>query len=492
MPAPWEKYQQADEGPWLKYQVPPPPSGIPDGASQAGQDARDMGASALNFAKKAALPTVGSMALPIAGTALAGPANAPFIPLEQGIGSGLGEAANQLAGITEPSLTQIGIATVAPIVTGYGMNLLRTGTALPATLQTKASEMATSQVRGYRSAVPAKDLFEQAAQQGSLIPLTKTEAALNNIRARLVNATPAGQKAFEKVAADTGIDDLVKATTTMNVSRLGPVQNPGINPVKMQYVLGDVGKLQGEATGMERGYLSEIFGALKDDLEASGSGLATARQAWKRETVLNDLEDAIKSAMFTKKGAGLQTEFSANKIINTLNKTDEGLGKFFVQSFTPKERSEIMSLMGFLNELPSLKPGAGQQYGSGQFWNRLSKAGAGGSIGAGTGFLVGGPAGAAIGGGAGILANEATDITRLVMQAWKMPGGRSVVKQLLTNSDGAALPYVASTLSAFLSSATAKRPSIPTQGSMTTIQPMPNDAGGSIYDYPPVTNMEKR
>lgn len=403
-----------------------------------------MAKAAGRIAKTSAAPTVGSVALPAALTAFAGPANLPFIPLEQGIGSGLGEAFNQLTGITEPSLKQLGMSTIIPMATGYGTNLLRGAAALPNALQTKAPEMATAQMKGYRG-TPSRVLFDQATQEGVRIPLNGTASTLDTMRATIADATPAARRAFDTVLKNTGLEDLAT--------------NPaGVTPAQLQYVLADVGKLQAKAAkdgGLQSGYLKQFFAALSDDLEQSGAALGPARSAFKRETVLNEIDDAIQGAMFVKKGLGQQSEFSANKILNTLNKSSEGLGKFFSQSFTKGEQQEIKDLFGFLNTIPSLKPGAGQQYGSGQFWNRIANAGAGSGIGAGAGFAMAGPPGAAVGGGLGLLAPEVASMGSTVLQAWKMPGGRQLVRDLLTNKEGLPLAHVASTLSAFVIGSTA-------------------------------------
>ena len=373
-------------------QVPAPRSGIPEpGPSSAGDDVSGIAKAAGRMAKTSAAPTIGSVAVPAAITALTGPANMPFIPLEQGLGSFLGEGFNQLTGITEPSMKQLGMSAIVPIATGYGMNALRGAAALPKELNTKAPQMATRQMQGYRG-TPSKALFDQATQEGVSIPLSATTTALQEIRNTMADGTPAARKAFETVVKQTGLEDLAT--------------NPnGVSPGKMQYLLADVGKLQAKAAkegGLQSGYLKKFFSSLSDDLEQSGAALGPAREAFKRESVLNEIDDAINGAMFIKKGQGLQPEFSANKVLNTLNKTNEGLGKYFSQSFTSAELKEIKDLFGFLNTLPSLKPGAGQQYGSGQFWNKMANAGAGSGIGAGVGFAMGGPAGAADGGGVGL------------------------------------------------------------------------------------------
>lgn len=443
--------------------VPAPKSGIPEpGPSSAGEDVSALAQAAGRIAKTSAAPTFGSVAVPAAITALTGPANLPFIPLEQGLGSFLGEGFNQLTGITEPSLKQLGMSAIVPMATGYGMNALRGAAVLPKELNTRAPQMATDQMKNYRG-TPSKVLFDQATQEGVTIPLTKTATTLQAISNTLADATPAAQKAFAAVLKQTGLDDLAT--------------NPnGATPAKMQYLLADIGKLQAKAAkegGLQSGYLKQFFSSLSDDLDKSGAALGPARAAFKRESVLNEIDDAINSAMFTKKGQGLQTEFSANKIINTLNKTDEGLGKFFSQSFSRAEQKEIKDLFGFLNTLPSLKPGAGQQYGSGQFWNKVANAGAGSGIGAGAGYAMGGPAGAAIGGGLGIMAPEVANMGSTILQAWKMPGGRQLVRTLLTNSEGAASPHVAATLAAFVTGGMAQPArEIQPPVNPTQIQPM--------------------
>jgi hypothetical protein len=469
MGGPWEKYQQAEQpeaGPWTQYQTPVPPSGIPEpGLSRVGLDIEQLGDAAAGVAKQAALPTLGSIALPAAATAVLGPANAPFVPLEMGIGSGIGEAANQALGITEPSILQIGLAAGLPPVAGYGANVLRGAAKLPGALNTAAPNMAKTQMAGYRGAVPAADVMEQATQQGLTIPLTDTTRVLQEMRNMMFDQTPAGQKAFEKVLKDTGLENLATSPG-------------GITPSKMQALLHDIGKLQADASsetgsGISKEYLGRFFKSLNDDLDNSGSALGPAREYWKREQVLNDIEQRINSAVFTPKGQGSQTQFSAQKIINELNDTSEGLGKWFSQSFSRSEQAEIKNLFGFLNTIPSLQPGAGQQFGSGKFWERVTHAGAGGGIGYGVGLAVAGPPGAAIGGGIGLFAPEAMNIGGMVMQAWKMPGGKQFVKQIFTN-EGAITPKLAGALSAFVASGIASKSRDIVQ-SGTMLQPFNNE-----------------
>ena len=111
----------------------------------------------------------------------------------------------------------------------------------------------------------------------------------------------------------------------------------------------------------------------------------------------------------------------------------------------------MKDLFAFLNTLPALKPGAGQQWGSGAAYERVIKAGMGGTAGGGIGFAVGGPVGAGIGTAAGMALPEIANFSHLLTQAWKMPGGRQIVRALLTNSDGAWTPQIMGTLGAFVS-----------------------------------------
>lgn len=449
-------------------QVPAPRSGIPEpGPSSAGEDVSGIAKAAGRMAKISAAPTIGSVAVPAAITALTGPANMPFIPLEQGLGSFLGEGFNQLTGITEPSMKQLGMSAIVPIATGYGMNALRGAAALPKELNTKAPQMATDQMKSYAPIVPSSTLFEKAEQMGTKIAPTKTKEWASKVLTDVdISSTEKG--ALRKVLKDSGFDEFLASSLD------------GLNPKRMQRVMASIGKLVPDAKGYEGGQLKTLFSSMVDDLDTAANApgaaatLKLARDTFKREAVLDDVGKAINSAFFVKKGVGAQGEFSANKVLNTLRKTDEGLGKFFSQSFSEAEQKEIKDLFGFLNTLPSLKPGAGVQYGSGAGRKAMMNAIGGGGVGGGIGFAlgsaagIGGPAGAAVGGGLGVLAPAFANASELVMQAWKMPGGRQLVRNLLMNKDGVPLPHIAATLSAFVTGAKA------TPAPAREIQPIQN------------------
>ena len=401
-----------------------------------------------NFAKPSILPTAGSIALPAALTALAGPANAPFIPLEQGVGSGMGEAANQMFGITEPSLTNIGVSAALPTALGYGANALRAlKTVVPPsagaeTLNALAPKEAAAKVAGYRGGTPSVNLFEQASKEGAIIPTQKTQ---DLIKAVLDNPNIAGaeKKAMQKVLKETGYTEFTSG------------QAAGLNPARMQRVLNATGELTPSAQGYEGGNLKRIFGALSDDLEAAASqpGASTlklARDTYKREKVLDTIDKSIAGAFKINRGQGEAGQFNANKIINTLQDETDTLGKFFKQAFSGTERKDLVDFFKFLNTIPTLKPGAGQQYGSGRAIRDVlapaTAAGGAGFAGSGGDPMVTGLATAA-----GALAPQAAESVTMLRQVWSLPGGRQMLKGLLANSDGALTPQVMGALGAFLS-----------------------------------------
>ena len=504
-----------------------------------------------NFAKPSILPTAGSIALPAALTALAGPANAPFIPLEQGVGSGMGEAANQMFGITEPSLTNIGVSAALPTALGYGANALRAlKTVVPLsagaeTLNALAPKEAAAKVAGYRTGKDVTQLFKQATAGGEKIGMENTLAAIDGELSRL-NSTEVSKRANAQVIKflETARKDIVASNQlygmnvktvptrsmqpgpntgmsvkevrgpsvptglTVNESRdaegkliglttgvktrgteggplegmtvkttstgqdvAGPLEgfkmsvsetrgpntispNPQITPSGWQTVAHSLGELVGDAKRNakpgEKAY-STVFAAMQNDLdEAGGSVLKYARNTFKREQVINEIDDAIAGAFKINRGQGEAGQFNANKIINTLQDEGDTLGKFFKQAFTGAERKDLVDFFKFLNTIPTLKPGAGQQYGSGRaIRDVLAPATAAG--GAGFASSGGDPLITGLATAAGALAPQAAESVTMLRQVWSLPGGRQMLKGLLANSDGALTPQVMGALGAFLS-----------------------------------------
>ena len=410
------------------------------------------------FVGPSVLPTAGSLALPAAATAIAGPANVPFIPLEQGLGSGIGEGINQLTGITKPSLTQLGLAAGVPTALGYGASGIRALSKFfppskgAETVNALAAPEALSKVAGYRSGQDVGKLFETATKQGVTVPLSKTEAMVQQIKQEVANATPAGQKAWQTILKDTGMENL--ATTP-----------GGVSPAQLQHVLADVGRLYKKASSSVSGdplktdKLGKLFATLSADADAV-PGLVAARSLFKREKVLDEIGGAVADAFQINRGQGAAAQFNANKVVNTLQDSTDTLGKYFAQAFSKGEQKEIVEFFKFLNTIPALKAGAGQTTGSSRVIARaIAPIGAGSAVGLAT--TGGNPLGAAVGATVGAAMPPIAESSKMLLQAWRMEGGRDLIKGLLKNSDGALTPQVIGAVGAFLSGQTAARPTQP-------------------------------
>lgn len=427
-----------------------------------------------NFAKTSALPTAGSIILPAAATYMTGGAAAPYLPALSGLGSGAGEAMNQMFGITEPSLSQIGMSTAIPTALGYGANAMRTAgkflpsSAGPGTLNALAPQEAAGRIAGMRGAQAAGPLFEKAAKEGTLVPLTKTQTLIKSVLDNPDIAT-AEKKAFSQALKETGVKEFIG-------------QSPqGMNPARMQRVLAATGELQSGAEGYTGGHLKRLFGALSDDLDeaanVAGAGAATlkaARDTFKRERVLTDLDKEISSAFKINRGQGAQGQFNANKIINTLKDSSEGTGKFFSQAFSKKEQKDLIGFFEFLNEIPGLGAPAGTTRGSELLLKTVGKQTGMGMIGGGIGFAAGGPVGAGVGTAIGGAIPPSLETIKLMRMAWQMKGGKQFIKDTFNNTGGSLTPQVLSSIGAFVSGQMAQpMPSIEyPKASMTPVLPL--------------------
>ena len=554
---------------YVKDNLPPPPepgaTGLVQSVAEVGAGLSPVGA-AERVGKALApsvLPTAGAVALPAAATAVAGPANMPFIPLERGVGSGLGEAANQLFGITEPSMKQIAIATGLPMVLEYTANLVRTlpHAIGPGTLNTLAPKEAASKVAGFRGTVKPDDLFAQAGAEGGIVPATHTKALMASVLNNK-NISSAEKKAFRKVLNDSGLSEFLSEDVR------------GLNPARLQRVLNATGELVSGAEGYEGGHLKRLFGALSDDLDKAASGVASltpqqigmkeaairqaqkegvelsqsgnlilyhgtksgdainqsgvlksgsfltsdrsvavryaeqaqqagkpsviqvevppqtvfpsglakepywslnepvpirpsgnaaatlkqARDVFKREKVLDAIDDQIKDAFKINRGQGAQGQFNANKIINTLKDTSEGTGKFFAQAFSKPEQKDMIEFFEFLNKIPGLGAPAGATRGSEAILQNVGKVVGSSTVGGALGFAVGGPPGAAVGTAIGASIPPTIETIKLMNMTWQMQGGRDLLRGLMLNTDGAITPQAIATMGAFLSGQIAQAP----------------------------------
>ena len=180
--------------------------------SSPGKVLRNVG----EFAKKSAIPT----ALGVAGGALgtlAGPGYGTAIGA--GIGGGVGEFINQKLGITEPSLTDIGISAIAPsALRGAGQALkaakplTKTIPGVSAVLKQPVVQQMKELPAKFLPAQSSKELFEElASQPESLVKFPKTVAMMEDLAKREERLIPGLQSEAIKRGERGGAEKLTTA-----------------------------------------------------------------------------------------------------------------------------------------------------------------------------------------------------------------------------------------------------------------------------------------
>jgi hypothetical protein len=402
------------------------------------------------FVKPAVLPTVGG----IAGAALGGGIGTPFGMTVPGgiaggaLGSMAGEAGNQALGITEPSLSQIGLAGAVPLAVGGVAAGLRTlapfatsGRAAQV-LNALAPEEAAGRVGAMLPKVPASSLFKQAAAAQVTIPMNRTLHMLDNMLDEMANVSSGLKRAnSQAIGYIKGLKNLLQT-------------NPnGLSPTALQRELEGVGKVVKSIKtkgGTGSGEIQQTFKAMVNDLDDAAKmanpglpgaqTLIAARDAFKRESVVKELGEAITDATKNLRGQGDFVQFNANAVLKSIAKNP-----FYEKAFSATEKGEVESLLKLLNKIPALRPGAGAQFGSGIISQML----AGSAVGAGIGGLAGGREGAVTGAAAGFALGPIAAFGRNVSVALQMSTGRALMKELLTQSKGVATPQVASIIAAY-------------------------------------------
>lgn len=420
-----------------------------DALAEQGQS-MGMGGFMNQFVKPAVLPTVGG----IAGAALGGGIGTPFGMTVPGgiaggsVGSMLGEAGNQALGITEPSMAQIGLAGAVPLAVGGAAAGLRTlapfatsGRAAQV-LNALAPEEAAGRVGAMMPKIPASSLFKQAAAAQVTIPMNRTLHMLDTMLDDLTSVSSGVQKANSQVIGYLkGIKNLLQT-------------NPqGLSPTALQRELegaGNVVKSVGARGGTGSGAIKQAFKAMVNDLDDAAKmanpglpgaqTLLAARDAFKRESVVKEIGEAITDATKNLRGQGEFVQFNANAVLKSIAKNP-----FYDKAFSATEKGEVESLLKLLNKIPALRPGAGAQFGSG----RLATLAASATAGGGMGFAAGGPMGGGIGTAVGMAIPPIVEFGKNVATALQMSTGRALMKELLTQSKGVATPQVASIIAAY-------------------------------------------
>ena len=397
------------------------------------------------FAGPSILPTAGSIGVPAAATALAGPANIPFIPIERAAGGMMGLYGNKVLGISDPTAADYALEAGLPLGAEVGSNVIRAVkpfvpmSKAAETMQPLAHTEALTAIKALRSGKNTTKAFQEAEARSISAPLTKTAETLKEIDREVMNATPEGQRVWIGILKKTGIaDDVARGAVT---------------PTKMQNLLADVGRMEADAKSTVKGNkmqadkLGKLFSALMDDLDQMPA-LGEARALFKREKVLTEINQEIASAF--RLNAGQTTEkFSANKVVNALQDKEGRLGKFFAQAFTKEEQKDTIEFFKFLNTIPGLSPPMNVAAGSMKI---ARQALVGGGIGTAASHFTGMDpvTSSSIGMVGGLVGGPALDIIETMQQAWRMQGGKDLIKGLLKNSDGALTPQVVGTIGAFV------------------------------------------
>lgn len=418
----------------------PAPSGLPESTLSGAMT------EGLPAAQSMVMPTLKAIAPAVAPTVGAALGGMSPMPGGAAMGAMAGEGLNQLTGVTEPSLTQIGLQGFLPAaasaVTNTGRTLLRMSGARGAeALNTLAPQHAAEMLGKMQPYLPSKFYFKMATQDKAEIPLTKTEGVLQGLIDDLKMASGGIQSHQAPV---------LKYLEGLQQKIIG--RPTGIPASELQAELNGLGELVKSSRRQggpgEKSY-KQVYSKLMTDLDTAADtanlglpaaqALKAARDTFRREATLDEIGTAVTNAVKTKQGVPTEP-FNAAEVIRSLKKNE-----MFVKAFSIDERKEIYDTFKLLNRIPGLSPGAGQSFGSGQFWKKAGTIGTASAIGGGMGGVPGATAGAAL----GAIVPPIAETARNLSIAMQTRVGRGLLKTLLTNSDHALTPQGASILAAF-------------------------------------------
>jgi hypothetical protein len=407
-------------------------SGLGTQTAGAAEDFEAGGGKLSTLTKQSAAPMAGQVAGQVVGRRFGGK---PGELVGETVGSVAGEAFNQATGITEPSVTQLGMAAAAPI-TGRGVakGIEKAVPAVAKRLPGAAVEIqkeGVTQARAistpYMPRVPSEKLYEQIERLNPRIDASGMQQAANELLLTEVRVPGSLQGPVKKVAED--LIDLVQ-------------QHQGQVPFQeLRAIMRRVGQRTGVVQGLEatevRGAFKTLKGAIADDLDvaASTSGksagraaglLKRANETYRKEQAVGELTDVIEGAV-NKGRSDLLESFNPAKALKEIADND-----FLRKSFTPKEIGEIQAALRGLKGLPSLPPPSGEAaVGSGRVLGRLAT---GATLGATVGGAVAGPVGSGIGSAAGMFAAQRTH--ELIAHAVSTDTGRRVLMKMVRAKGG--------------------------------------------------------
>lgn len=370
-------------------------------------------------------------------------------------GGVMGEAFNNAIGLTEPSIGSYAAQGLIPPALKGVAGLKRVGGAFgekagAETLNRLASPEIRNILQQYKPPTPSNVLFQKIDKSQAQVPVPATRQTSQEQIANIGKSMPGFRESYNTLKKQLeGVRDQTKKT--------------GFVPIQTyQRLLHDVGthiKAADRAGGVEAAGYKSLYKSLMEDLEKAPSRmkgpeakiLAEARDAFKRERVLEDIGDLARP--FTMAGHGDVERFRANKIINRLKDPDDALGKFYQQSFTPDEQKGLMSSLVTLNKIPPIPAPRGTDAGSkerlGQIAGILGGGGAGAAAGAAGGL---GAEGAGLGAAAGYLIPKIHTMVTNYNIANNTQAGKALIKELWQGSGGKFSPQFWSALEAFAAS----------------------------------------
>jgi hypothetical protein len=398
------------------------------------------------------LPTAGN----IAGGALGGGIGTPFgmtIPgamIGESIGGGLGEGANQLLGITEPSLSQIGLAMAAPPAMRGAIGGLKAGIArIPGAavelqaLGTKmAKEMAGKTVQPSGTSqelfTMLKQMSDQGVKQGGSGPILLPQKHLLQTSKDILD-----REMRVPIESSRDASVLKLAEEAKHLAETNPA---GIPIEAFQALKSRFGRdMAFDATKPKAGQAAnkQLFAALEHDLdEAAKAGgtpaadlLQAATQASKLEMTRNELADHIARKIIQPQQSTNLEYVNAKGLIQHL-KTDKR-----VRGLPLDQQDDLMATAKMLNKIPSLPPPG--QFGSGRAVGRA------GLVGAATLYATGDPTMSSIAGGV------AAGAPQVISYALTTTPGRALLRALLTSNQGTLTHKSLSILSSFMAASQA-------------------------------------
>lgn len=356
------------------------PTALPQDTGMMSQ-IRDYLGMGADIAKPAVLPMAGGMAGRAAGTALAGPVGA--VPGEA-VGSMIGEGANQLTGITDPSIIQVIAAGASgPIMRGIGAGfqaskrvLARTLPGAGAALRQEAIAMAQGLTQGMRPSTPAEVLYDQVRQLDPLMGTGPLKAIANTLKSQEGELLTPAASTLTSNAAKL-IDDLAAAPEQVGFKQLWATMR-GINGL-IDSAKRQGGPEYGALMQLKKGFLESMEQAAgADDLSAQARNLlGKANQAFKYELGADKIDEIIAKNFGRALEGTEQLSSRAAPAINTI-KDAMRKEKGFLDLFPKGELDRIVGTLEEIAKLPVRGAPAGADAGS---KNMLRRSLIGGAIG---------------------------------------------------------------------------------------------------------------